>query len=123
MAWVYLSLAIAFEVVATTLIGKTMGFTRLWWTIAVLSGYGVSFFMLARAVRELEIGVVYAVWSGVGTAAIVTIGVLFLGERLTVPKLLGIALIIAGVLVLNLFGSDAGHTDAQQNTQQVEQDG
>ncbi|MCM3658311.1 multidrug efflux SMR transporter [Agromyces mediolanus] len=109
MAWLFLSLAIAFEVAATSFIGKTEGFTKLWWTVGVLAGYGVSFLMLAQAVRELEIGIVYAIWSGVGTAAIVAIGVLFLGESLTVPKLIGIGLIIAGVIVLNVF---AGHSAA-----------
>ncbi|MFC0680124.1 DMT family transporter [Lysobacter korlensis] len=104
MAWVFLSAAIAFEVAATSLIGLTDGFKHLWWTVAVLSGYGVSFYMLAQAVRELEIGLVYAIWSGVGTAAIVTIGIVFLGESLTFPKLLGIGLIVAGVLVLNVMG-------------------
>jgi small multidrug resistance pump len=107
MAWVYLSMAIAFEVVATSFIGMTEGFTRLWWTVAVLCIYGVSFFMMARAVRQLEVGLVYAVWSGVGTAAIVTIGILFLGESLSVAKLVGIGLIVAGVLVLNILG---GHS-------------
>jgi small multidrug resistance pump len=104
MSWVYLSLAIAFEVVATSFISMTAGFTRLWWTVTVLCMYSVSFFMMARTVRELEVGLVYAVWSGVGTAAIVTIGIVFLGESLTFAKLLGIGLIVAGVLVLNLLG-------------------
>ncbi len=110
MAWVFLSAAIAFEVAATSLIGFTNGFRHLWWTVAVLAGYGVSFYMLAQAVRKLEIGLVYAIWSGVGTAAIVTIGVIFLGESVTVPKLVGIGLIVAGVLVLNIMG---GHSTAE----------
>ncbi|GAA2032489.1 SMR family transporter [Agromyces tropicus] len=110
MAWVYLGVAIAAEVAATSLIGFTAGFTRLWWTLVVLAGYGLSFWMLALTVRELEIGIVYAIWSGVGTAAIVAIGVLFLGESLSVAKLLGIGLIVAGVLVLNIFaGESAAH--------------
>ncbi|WP_353826987.1 DMT family transporter [Agromyces sp. SYSU T0242] len=107
MAWLFLSLAIAAEVAATSFIGFTAGFTRLWWTVVVLVGYAFSFWMLALTVRELEIGIVYAIWSGVGTAAIVAIGVLFLGESLTVAKLLGIGLIVAGVLVLNLFAGEA----------------
>ncbi|WP_438853433.1 DMT family transporter [Agromyces sp. M3QZ16-3] len=107
MAWVFLALAIAAEVAATSLIGFTAGFTRLWWTVVVLAGYGFSFWMLALTVRELEIGIVYAIWSGVGTAAIVAIGVLFLGESITVAKLVGIGLIVAGVLVLNLFAAES----------------
>jgi len=104
MAWIFLSAAIVLEVVATSFIVKTEGFRNLWWTVGVLCGYGVSFYMLALTVRELEIGLVYAIWSGVGTAAIVTIGVIFLGESVTFPKLLGIGLIVAGVLVLYLLG-------------------
>lgn len=109
MAWLYLALAITSEVAATSFIKKTLGFTDLWWSVGVLLGYGFSFFMMAQAVRDLEVGLVYAVWSGVGTAAIVGIGVLFLGESLTLPKVVGIALIVAGVVVLNTLGSPAGH--------------
>lgn len=104
MAWLFLTVAISFEIAATSFLGKTQGFTKAWWTLGVLGGYGVSLFMLAQAVRTLEIGVVYAVWSGVGTAAIAAVGIVFLGENLSVPKLFGIGLIVGGVLVLNLLG-------------------
>lgn len=103
MAWLFLALAIVFEVAATGLIQKTEGFTRPLYTAIVLLGYGVSFMMMAQAVKVLEVGLVYAIWSGVGMAAIALIGVIFLGESVTVPKLVGLALILAGVLVLTLM--------------------
>ena len=112
MAWVYLAFAIIFEVAATSLIQKTEGFTKPLWTVIVLFGYGVSFTMMAQAVKVLDVGLVYALWSGIGIAAIATIGVLFLGDSLTVPKLVGLSLILAGVLVLMLLGDHGATTPA-----------
>jgi len=103
--YLFLFGAIAAELFATSLMKSTEGFTRLWPTVTVLAAYGTSFVMLSQAVKQIEVGVAYAIWSGVGTAAIVAIGAAFLGEPLTVVKVSGIALIIAGVVVLNLTGS------------------
>ncbi|XVU26600.1 DMT family transporter [Actinoplanes sp. CA-054009] len=105
MPYVFLLLAISSEVAATSLLKTTDGFTKLWPTLACLSGYAVSFLMLALTVRDLPVGVVYAVWSAIGTAAIVAIGAAFLGEPLTLPKVIGVSLIIAGVIVVNLSGA------------------
>lgn len=80
MAYVFLLLAIAAEVVATSLLKSSEGFTRLWPTLGVLLGYGVAFVLLSQAVKSVPIGVAYAMWSGIGTAAIVAIAALFLGE-------------------------------------------
>jgi small multidrug resistance pump len=100
----FLFTAIAAELVATSLMKSTEGFTRLWPTVTVLVGYVASFILLAQAVKRIEVGVAYAIWSGVGTAAIVAIGAAFLGESLTIAKVAGIALIIAGVVMLNITG-------------------
>ena len=105
MAWVFLLGAIAFEVVATSLLKSTDGFSRLWPTVACLSGYGAAFYLLTLSLRELQVGTAYAMWSGIGTAAIATIGVIFLGEPVTLAKVAGILLVIAGVVVLNLGGA------------------
>ncbi|MFF5084203.1 DMT family transporter [Actinoplanes sp. NPDC000266] len=105
MPYVFLLLAISSEVAATSLLKTTDGFTKLWPTLACLSGYAVSFLMLALTVRDLPVGVVYAVWSAIGTAAIVAIGAAFLGEPLTLPKVIGVSLIIAGVIIVNLSGA------------------
>ena len=106
MHYFYLVTAIAAELVATSLMKSTEGFTRLWPTVTVLVGYVASFILLAQAVKQIEVGVAYAIWSGVGTAAIVGIGAAFLGEPLTTAKVAGIAFIIAGVVMLNLTGGE-----------------
>lgn len=105
MAYLFLLGAIACEVVATSLLKSTQGFTRLWPTVGCLTGYAVAFALLSQAVKQVPVGVAYAMWSGLGTAAIVAIGVVFLGESMSATKLLGVALIIAGVVLLNLRGA------------------
>ncbi|WP_433375377.1 DMT family transporter [Actinoplanes sp. CA-142083] len=105
MAYVYLLGAIAAEILATSLMKSTEGFTRLWPTVVCLTGYAVSLAALSQAVKGVEVGVAYALWSALGTAAIVAIGAAFLGEPITVVKVAGISLIIAGVVTLNLGGS------------------
>jgi small multidrug resistance pump len=105
MAWLYLALAICLEVVATSLLKSTENFTRPVPTIATLAGYAGAFYLLTLSLRQLEVGVAYAVWSGAGTALIATVGVLFLSESLTLTKAIGILLVIAGVVLLNLGGA------------------
>ncbi|NMO50846.1 multidrug efflux SMR transporter [Actinoplanes sp. TBRC 11911] len=105
MAYVFLLGAISAEVVATSLLKSTDGFTRLWPTVAVLGGYAISFVALSQAVKGVQVGVAYAVWSALGTAAIVGIGAIFLGEPITLVKTIGVSLIIAGVVTLNLGGA------------------
>lgn len=105
MAYVFLVGAIAAEVIATTFMKSTEGFTRLWPTLAVLGGYAISFVFLAQAVKGVQVSVAYALWSALGTAAIVAIGAAFLNEPLTLVKVAGISLIIAGVVTLNVGGA------------------
>ncbi|MCP3163236.1 MULTISPECIES: DMT family transporter [Myxococcus] len=105
MAYLFLLGAIACEVVATSLLKSTQGFTRLWPTVGCLTGYAVAFALLSQAVKQVPVGVAYAMWSGLGTAAIVAIGVVFLDEPMSATKLLGVALIISGVVLLNLRGA------------------
>ena len=91
---------------ATSLLKSTEGFTRLWPTVICLVGYAVSFALLALSVsRGMQTDVAYALWSAIGTAAIVLIAVLFLGSSISVAKVAGIGLIIAGVITLNLSGA------------------
>ncbi|MFI7579753.1 DMT family transporter [Kocuria sp. M1N1S27] len=105
MPYVFLALAITAEVVGTSLLKYTEGFSRLWPTVGSLAMYGVAFALLAQTLRTIPVGVAYAMWSGLGTAAIVAIGAAFLGEPLTVTKVVGVSLVIAGVVVLNLGGA------------------
>lgn len=105
MPYVFLMVAIALEVVATSLLKLSDGFTRLWPTVGSLAGYVVAFALLAVVVRDVPVGVAYAMWAGLGTAAIATIGVLFLHESLTVAKVAGVLLVVGGVVTLNLGGA------------------
>jgi small multidrug resistance pump len=105
MAYLYLLGAIAAEIFSTSTLKNTEGFTRLWPSLACAAGYIVSFLALSQAVNGVQVGVAYAIWSGLGTAAIVAIGAAFLGEPITLTKITGITLIIAGVVTLNVTGS------------------
>ena len=102
MAYLLLVIAIAAEILGTSLIKATDGFTRLWPTAGCLAAYTAAIWLLSAIVKELPVGVVYAVWSGLGTVAIVAVAAVFLDEPITLVKAAGIALVVTGVVVLNL---------------------
>ena len=104
MAYIMLGAAIALEVLGTSLLPSTQGFSRLVPTLLCLSSYVAAFILLSRIVEYLSVGVVYATWSGMGIAAIMLIGATFLGEPLTLAKVTGAAMIIGGVVILNVAG-------------------
>ena len=104
-AWALLVSAIAVEVGATAALPRTHGFREPGWTALVLGGYAISIWLLAVVIRHIPVSVTYAVWSGLGTAGIVAVGVLLLGERLDLVKAAALVLIVVGVLVLNLHGA------------------
>ncbi|GAA3608800.1 multidrug efflux SMR transporter [Kineosporia mesophila] len=104
MAYIMLVVAIALEVVATSLLPVTQGFSRLGPSVVCLGTYAVVFMLLGRIVEQLPVGVVYATWSGAGIAAIMLIGATFLGEPLSLAKVTGAAMIIGGVVILNVAG-------------------
>nr|WP_268251793.1 multidrug efflux SMR transporter [Alicyclobacillus mali (ex Roth et al. 2021)] len=97
-----MAVAIASEVFATSMLKWTHGFSRLWPSLAVALGYALSFYALSQALRTVPIGVAYAIWSGVGTAAIAAIGAIAYRQPVTPLMAVGIGLIIAGVVILNL---------------------
>ena len=97
--------AIGIEVASTALLPRAAGFTDPVWSAVVLTGYGLSIWLLAVVVRAMPVSVAYAVWSGVGTAVVAVIGYLFLGESLGWLKAASLALIVLGVVGLNLAGS------------------
>jgi small multidrug resistance pump len=103
----WLALAIGTEVVATTALKLSNGFQQLAWAAVVVVGYGISFYALSVSLKTIPLGVVYAVWSGVGTAVIVVIGWVLFREVLDGVKLAGIGLIIIGVVMLNGIGSSS----------------
>ncbi|MFB7735642.1 DMT family transporter [Streptomyces sp. NPDC056112] len=105
MGYVMLAGAIAAEVAATTAMKYSEGFSRLGPSLITLLGYVVSFVLLAQTLKSVSIGTAYAIWSGIGTAAIAALGLVFFGERMDLAKVAGIVLIIGGVVVLNLGGA------------------
>lgn len=105
MPYIFLALAILFEVAGTSLLKLSDGFTRLWPTIGVALGYGMAFWMLSLTLRSVPVGIAYAIWAGLGTALIAVIGVFVFGESLGPMKITGIALIVAGVVALNIGSS------------------
>ena len=102
MALLLLTGAIVAEVIGTTALKVSNGFTRLWPSVVVVVGYAVSFVLLAQTLKTMAVGTAYAIWSAVGTALIVAIGVLYFGESLGPVKLIGLVLVIVGVVMLNL---------------------
>ncbi|HEY3528641.1 MAG TPA: multidrug efflux SMR transporter [Nocardioides sp.] len=103
--YVVLLAAIGIEVGATTALPRTRGFHDLPWSLAVMGAYIVSIWMLGLVVRQMSVSVAYAVWSGLGTAAIAALGVLVLGERIDTVKVLALAMIVVGVVLLNLHAA------------------
>src|SRR4030095_3853993 len=104
MIWLYLALAIVLEVSGTTCMKLSVGFSKLAPSILIFVFYTLSFVMLTMALRKIDVSVAYAVWSGVGTALIATIGVFWFNEPATALKLISLGLIILGVVGLNLGG-------------------
>jgi len=101
-AWVLLMSAIGVEVAATASLTRTQGFREPLWTALVLGGYAMSIWLLALVIREIPVSVAYAVWSGLGTAGIAVVGVLFMDERLDLLKAVTLLMIVTGVIILNL---------------------
>ncbi|MBB4040029.1 small multidrug resistance pump [Microvirga flocculans] len=107
MNYAYLFAAILCEVVATSALKAADGFSRLWPSVVVILGYGLAFYCLSLAMRSIPVGIAYAVWSGIGIVLIALIGWLVYRQPLDMPAILGMALIMAGVLVINLFSRTA----------------
>ena len=109
MIYGLLVLAILAEVVATTFMKLSDGFTRLGPSLVTVAGFAIAFYCLSLALRSLPTGIVYAVWSGLGIVLITLVAWLFQGQRLDLAAVAGMALIIAGVVVMNVFSRAAPH--------------
>ena len=107
--WLFLAGAIVCEVIATSALKAADGFTRLWPSVIVAVGYTAAFFLLSQTLKVVPVGIAYAIWSGAGVALIGLIGWLFLGQRLDFAAIAGISLIVAGVVVINVFSSSTPH--------------
>ena len=109
MNWAYLTVAILCEVIATTALKSSAAFTRLTPSLITAAGYALSFYFLALALRQIPLGFAYAIWSGAGMVLISLIGALFFKQHLDLPAIAGIALIITGVVVMNVFSESVSH--------------
>lgn len=109
MKWVYLGLAIVSEVIASSALRASDGFTRVWPTLALLVGYGVSFYFLSLTLQTIPMGIAYAVWSGVGILLICLVGWLMFGQQLDLPAIVGLTFIVSGVVILNVFSKSVVH--------------
>jgi small multidrug resistance pump len=105
LAAVILAIAIGIEVVSTALLPKAQGFTDPLWSGVVLAGYAVSIWLLTVVVRTMPVSVAYAIWSGVGTALVAVVGYFFLDEPLGWVKVASLAMIVVGVVGLNVAGT------------------
>src|SRR5687767_5560264 len=104
MHWVYLALAIVSEVAGTTCMKLSAGFTKAWPSVLMWVFYGVCFYFFTLALKKVDVSVAYAIWSGLGTALIATIGIIYFRESISLLKIVGLAAIIGGVIALNLSG-------------------
>lgn len=109
LAYIYLGFAIISEVVGSTFIVKSEGFTKLLPSIAVLFFYCIAFYLLSHVVKVIPLGIAYAIWAGVGIILTAIIAFVVFKQSLDLPAMIGIALIICGVIVINLFSKTAGH--------------
>lgn len=107
--WIYLSVAIVSEVVATSALKASEGFSRFWPSLLVVAGYSTAFYFLSLTLKTIPVGVVYAIWSGAGIALIAVVAWIFFGQALDLAAIIGMLLIIAGVLVLNVFSKAVSH--------------
>ncbi|MDB5847649.1 MAG: QacE family quaternary ammonium compound efflux transporter [Rhodoferax sp.] len=107
--YIYLAIAIVAEVAATSFLKASDSFTRPWPALATVVGYGIAFYFLSLTLRVVPTGIAYAIWSGVGIVLISLVSWLWFGQTLDGPAIAGLGLIIAGVVVVNVFSESVGH--------------
>lgn len=108
-AWIYLAIAIGAEVIATSALNASQGFTRLLPSVAVVIGYGIAFWFLGLSLRSIPVCIAYAVWSGAGIVLISLIGWAVFRQTLDAAALVGMGLILSGVVVVHVFSRSAAH--------------
>lgn len=104
-----LGIAIAFEIAGTTLLQQSQQFTRSLPTLGMALCYGAAFYFLSIALKTIPVGVAYAIWSGMGIVLIALIGLVLFGQKLDLPAIIGMAMIIGGVIIMNLFSKTVSH--------------
>lgn len=101
MKWIYLVIAIVGELVATSSLKESSGFTKLIPSVITVLGYGVTFYFLSLALKQIPIGIAYAVWAGVGILLIALVGYFKFNQKLDAPALVGMTLIVLGVVIMH----------------------
>ena len=109
MAYIYLAVAIVAEVIGTSFMKASAGFTRAGPALVTIVAYATAFYALSLTLRTIPTGIAYAIWSGVGIVLIASVAWLFQGQKLDAPAMIGMALIIAGMIVMNLFSRAPPH--------------
>lgn len=109
MAWLYLGVAIIAEVIATSALKASQEFTRLGPSLLVIAGYALAFYCLTLVLRTLPVGIVYAIWSGLGIVLVSVVAAVIYKQQPDLPAMLGMGLILAGVVVINLFSKTVAH--------------
>jgi small multidrug resistance pump len=107
--WLYLVVAVVSETVATSSLKASEGFTRPLPSALVVIGYGAAFYFLSLTLRVIPVGIAYAIWSGLGVILISLTGWLLFGQKLDAPAMIGMALIVSGVIIMNVFSSNSAH--------------
>lgn len=109
VAYIYLIVAVTFETIGTTALQASAQFTKFWPSVVVVVGYAAAFFFLSLTLKSVPVGVAYALWSGLGIVLISLIGLAVFGQKLDMAAIIGIGLILAGIVVIQLFSSSAQH--------------
>lgn len=109
MPYVYLAISIVAEVVATSALKASDGFSKLWPSVIVVIGYGIAFHFLALTLKTIPVGVAYAVWAGAGVTIVAIVGWLLFGQKLDTPAIIGMSMIVAGVVIMQAFSKTTGH--------------
>jgi small multidrug resistance pump len=109
MHYIWLIAAIIAETLGTTALQASHQFTRLWPSLAVVVFYGIAFYFLALTLKFMPVGIVYAVWSGLGIVCIAAIGYFWFGQKLDLPAVIGMAMILGGIVVIHLFSNSTTH--------------
>ncbi|WP_212006882.1 SMR family transporter [Chitinophaga sp. HK235] len=109
MKYLLLSIAIVAEVIATSALKASEGFTRLWPSVLVVLGYSIAFYCLSVTLKQIPLGIAYAIWSGLGIVLISIIGLVAFKQKLDTPAIIGLLFIIAGVIIVNVFSKSSVH--------------
>ena len=109
MGNIYLAVAILSEVIATSALKSSNGFTNLWPSVLVVVGYGIAFYMLSLVLETMNVGLAYAIWAGLGIVLVSIVGAVMYKQVPDLPAILGMVLIVVGVVIINVYSKTTGH--------------